>query len=72
MYILPIAQSSCTLLSLSTVVLNSRNHYENVWVPKDMRLEKQPFKNHNTKNQLQLYWYNTNNAIPSFKVAKCC
>ena len=60
------------VVSLSTVVLNSRDRYENVWLPKNMRLEKQPFKNHYAKNQLQLYWYNTNNAITSFKVAKCC
>ena len=59
-------------LSLSMVVLNSRDLYENVWLLKNMCLEKQPFKNHNAKNQLQLYWYNTNNAIASFKVAKCC
>ena len=59
-------------LSLNTVVLNSRDRYENVWLPKNMHLEKQPFKNHYAKNQLQLYWYNTNNAITSFKVAKCC
>ena len=54
------------------VVLNSRDRYENVWLLKYMCLQKQPFKNHNAKNQLQLYWYNTNNAITSFKVAKCC
>ena len=59
-------------ISLSTVVLNSRDWYESVWLPKNMSLEKQPFKNHYVKNQLQLYWYNTNNAITSFKVAKCC
>ena len=29
--------------SLSTVVLNSRDRHENVWLPKNMRLEKQPF-----------------------------
>ena len=33
--------------------------------------EKQLLKSQ-YKNQLQLYWYNTNNAITSFKVAKCC
>ena len=58
-------------VSLSTVVHNSRDCYENVWLPKICTL-KQPFKNHCMKNQLQLYWYNTNNAITSFKVAKCC
>ena len=31
------------VLSLSTVVLNSRDRHENVWLPKNMRLEKQPF-----------------------------
>ena len=30
-------------ISLSTVVLNSRDRYENVWLPK-MHLEKQTFK----------------------------
>ena len=59
-------------LSLSMVILNGRDCYENVRLPKNMHLEKQPFKNHNTINQLQLYWYNTDNAITSFKVTKCC
>ena len=31
------------------VVLNSKDHYENVWLLKNMHLEKQPFKNHNAK-----------------------
>ena len=42
-------------ISLSMVILNSMDHYENVWLLKSMHLEKQPFTNHNTKNQLQLY-----------------
>ena len=30
-----------TVLSLSTVVLNSRDHYENVWLSENMHIEKQ-------------------------------
>ena len=47
--------AATAIKGLSTVVPNSKDHYENVWLPKNMHLEKQPFKNHNTKNQLQLY-----------------
>ena len=32
------------LVSLSIVVLNSKDHQENVWLPKYMCLEKQSFK----------------------------
>ena len=40
--------------------------YENVWLPKNMHLEKQPFKNHNAKTN-----YNSiNNTITSFKVSQ--
>ena len=35
--------TSLHLISLSTVVLNSRDRHENVWFLKNMRLEKQPF-----------------------------
>ena len=38
-------------LSLSTLVLNSRDRPENIWLPKRMHLDKQPYKNQNTKNQ---------------------
>ena len=37
-----------------------------------MHLDKQPCKNQNTKNQPQRYNYSSNNAISSFKQAKCC
>ena len=37
------------LVSLSIVVLNSKDHQENVRLPKYMRLEKQSFKIHNAK-----------------------
>ena len=37
-----------------------------------MHLDKQPYKNQNTKNQPQRYNYGSNNAISSFKQAKCC
>ena len=39
-------------ISLSTVVLNSRDRYENVWLPKNMRLEKQPLKYHHAKKPI--------------------
>ena len=41
MYYLPI--------SLSTLVLNSRDQPENIWLPKSMHLDKQPHKNQNMK-----------------------
>ena len=66
-YVLWLVYTYVRIVSLSTVVLISRDRYENVWFPKNMCLEKQPFKNHNAKNQLQLYLYNTNNATTSFK-----
>ena len=56
------------LVSLSTVVLNSRDHQKNVWLPKYMRLENNLLKFTMQKTNL----YNTNNAITSFKVPKCC
>ena len=37
-----------------------------------MRLDKQPYKNQNMKNQPQRYKYSSNNTISSFKQAKCC
>ena len=37
-----------------------------------MHLDKQWYKNQNTKNLPQCYNYSFNNAISSFKQAKCC
>ena len=34
----------------------------------NMHLEKQPFKKPEREKQLQLYWYDTNNAITPFKL----
>ena len=59
-------------LSLSTLVLNSRDRPKNIWFPNRMHLDKQLYKNQNTKNQPQRYNYSSNNAISSFKQAKCC
>ena len=42
-------------LSLSMVVLNSRDRPENTWLPKRMHLDKQCYKNQNTKNLPQHY-----------------
>ena len=50
----------------------SRDRPKNIWLPKRMHLDKQPYKNQNTKNQPQRYNYSSNNAISSFKQAKCC
>ena len=60
------------LLSLSTVVLNSRYQPENMWFPKGMHLDTQWYKIQNMKNLPQCYEYSSNNAIFSFKQAKCC
>ena len=59
-------------VSLSTVVLNSRDQPENILLPKRIHLDKQCYKNQNTKNLPQCYNYSSNNAISSFKQAKCC
>ena len=61
-----------TDLSLSTLVLNSRDRPENIWLPKRMHLDKQPYKNQNAKKLPQRYKYIFKNAISSFKQAKCC
>ena len=37
-----------------------------------MHLDKQWYKNQNTKNLPQCYNYSSNNTISSFKQAKCC
>ena len=37
-----------------------------------MHLHKYRYKNQNTKNLPQHYNYSSNNAISSFKQAKCC
>ena len=39
-------------ISLSTVVLNSRDWPKNVWLPKRMHLHKHRYKNQNTKTYL--------------------
>ena len=54
------------------VVLNSRDQPENIWLLKRMHLDKQWYKNQNAKNLSQCYNYSSNNAISSFKQAKCC
>ena len=63
-------------ISLSTVVLNSRDRPrdrpDNIWLQKRMHLHKHRYKNKNTKNLPQHYNYSSNNAISSFKQAKCC
>ena len=61
----PVQRSHDCYLSLSTLVFNSRDRYKNIRLPKNMHFEKQPLKNHNAINQLQPYWYNTNNFIQS-------
>ena len=44
-----------------------RDRYENGWHPKICAFKNNLLKSE-CKNQLQLYWYNTNNTITSFKV----
>ena len=53
------------------VLLNSRDRPENVWLPKIMHLHKQHYNNQNAKNLPKRYYYSSNNAISSFKQAKC-
>ena len=52
-------------ISLSTLVVNSRNQHENIWLPKRMHLDKQGIKNQNRNNLPQCYNYSSNNAISS-------
>ena len=40
------------------VVLNSRDWYGKVWLPKNTRPQKQPCNNHRLKNRPLNYWYN--------------
>ena len=54
----------------STLVHNSRDRSENIWLPKRMQLDKQSHKNQNMKNLPQCYKYSSNNAISSFKQPK--
>ena len=54
------------------LVLTSRNQPDNIWIPKRMHLDKQPYKNQSTKNLPQYYKYSFKNTISSFKQAKCC
>ena len=58
-------------VSLSKVVLNSRDQPKNIWLPKRMHLHKPWYKNQNTKNLPQRYNYSSTNAISSLKQAKC-
>ena len=59
------------LLSIS-LALNSRDRKKSYGFQKICTL-KTTFLKSQRENQLQLYWYNTNNAITSSKyVAKCC
>ena len=58
-------------LSLNMVVLNSRDLPKNIWLLKGMQLDKQRYKSQNTKSLPQCYDYSSNNAISSFKQAKC-
>ena len=45
------------LISLSTVVLNSRDQPENIWLSKIMHLDKQHYENQNAKNLPERYNY---------------
>ena len=58
------------LISLSVVVLNSKDQPENRWLSKSMNLDKQLYVNQNTKTPPQCYNYSSNNAMSSFKQAK--
>ena len=61
-----------SLLSLSTVLLNSRDRPKNIWLLEGMHLGTQWFKIQNTKNLPQRFKYSSNNAISLFKQAKSC
>ena len=57
---------ACKNLSLSTVVLNSRDCQGKIWLPKNA-----PQKNNTiTKNCPSMYWYNLTKAKNRFKKPK--
>ena len=59
--------------SLRMAALNSRHRPKNIWLLKKCTyVDKQWYKNQNTKNLPQCYNYSSNNTISSFKQAKCC
>ena len=58
-------------VSLSTVVLNSRDRHENVWLPKNMRLENNLLKIRMQKTNYSFIG-TTLTTLTSIKVAKCC
>ena len=51
------------------VMLNTKDRPENYMTLKRVHLDKRHYKSQNTKN---LHNYSSNNAISSFKQAKCC
>ena len=62
--LLDVAVDYMYILSLHMVVLNSRDWPENIWLPKRMHIDKQCYKNQNTKNRFYF-------AKSSLKFIKC-
>ena len=54
---------TCYLLSLSTVVLNSRDWSENVWLPEILRFKNQPCNRLYLKKPAGMHWLGYNDAV---------
>ena len=53
------------VLSLSTVVLNSRDRHEKTWRPTFLRLHNMPHNMLYLKKMTEIHWYHYNNTVPS-------
>ena len=58
-------------LSLSMIVLNSRDWSEIVWLPDFSHFIKQPSNKLDLKNSTQMHWYCYNDAVNLLNKAKC-
>ena len=57
-------------LSLSTIVLNSKDRYENAWLPDFCTSKNHPTTNCSRKKPTYMQWYCCNNAVPLLNEAK--
>ena len=60
----PIVHTSMQISSLSTIVLNSRDWYEIIWLPEISRFKNQPCNRFYQKKPAGMHWYGCNDAVP--------
>ena len=58
------AVSKYVALSLSIVVLNSRDWSEIIWLPKNLRFKNQPSNRLYPKKPTGMHWSGCNDAVP--------